>query len=139
MQDAIFHFDTHHSFDTILDTDLVTPSVPNQLFLFWKQLLQFGGQRPSNLQNEIYIYSNLLSQIFELKSQNRNLNSLLCEIFTYMAVKTRKLQTQRINCSRQNSFNFNSSVVTDELDIAFYSTINSNQTFYMQDVNTLSV
>ena len=29
-------------------------------------------------------------QIFELKSQNRNLNSLLCEIFTYMAVKFEK-------------------------------------------------
>ena len=74
------------------------------------------------------------THIFELKSQNRNFNSLLCEIFTYIAVKTRKLQTQRIICSRQNSFNFNSSVVTDELDIAFYSTINSNQTFYMHDV-----
>ena len=80
MQDAIFHFDTHHSFDTILDTDLVTPSVPNQLFPFWKQPLQFGGQRPPNLQNRVQVYSNQLSQIFELKSQNPNLNSLLCEI-----------------------------------------------------------
>ena len=30
------------------------------------------------------------SQIFELKPRNRNLNSLLCEIFTYMAVKLGK-------------------------------------------------
>ena len=29
-------------------------------------------------------------QIFELKSQNRNLNSLLCEIFTNLAVKFKK-------------------------------------------------
>ena len=34
------------------------------------------------------------SQIFELKSQNRDFNSLLCEIFTYMAVKVQKSQTQ---------------------------------------------
>ena len=89
--------------------------------------------RRDYLQRVKYRYNESLSapHIFELKSQNRDFNSLLCEIFTYMAVKTRKLQTQRIICSRQNSFNFNSSVVTDELDIAFYSTINSNQTFYM--------
>ena len=31
-------------------------------------------------------------QILELKSQNRNLNSLLCEIFTYLAVKVQKLE-----------------------------------------------
>ena len=43
--------------------------------------------------------------IFELSSQNRNLNSLLCEIFTNLAVKTQKLQTQRIiYYGRQNSF-----------------------------------
>ena len=29
MQDAIFHVDTHYSFDTILDTYLVIPSVLN--------------------------------------------------------------------------------------------------------------
>ena len=29
---------------------------------------------------------------FELKSQNRNLNSLLCEIFTYLAVKIQKCE-----------------------------------------------
>ena len=44
------------------------------------------------------------SQIFELKSQNRDFNSLLCEIFTYLAVKTQKLQTQRIIYGRQNLF-----------------------------------
>ena len=36
------------------------------------------------------------SQIFELKSQNRKLNSLLCEIFTYLAVKIAKLQTLEV-------------------------------------------
>ena len=36
------------------------------------------------------------SQIFELKSQNRDFNSLLCEIFTYMAVKFEKSGIQRI-------------------------------------------
>jgi hypothetical protein len=43
-----------------------------------------------------FIYSNQLSQIFELKSQNRDFNSLLCEIFTYMAVKIEKSGIQRI-------------------------------------------
>ena len=42
--------------------------------------------------------------LHELKSQNRNLNSLLCEIFTNLAVKTQKLQTQRIIYGRQNLF-----------------------------------
>ena len=37
----------------------------------------------------------LKSQIFELKSQNRNLNSLLCEIFTYMAVKIQRSRIQQ--------------------------------------------
>ena len=32
-------------------------------------------------------------QILELKSQNRNFNSLLCEIFTYLTVKIQKPQT----------------------------------------------
>ena len=35
-------------------------------------------------------------QIFALKSQNRNLNSLLCEIFTNLAVKIQKSGIQRI-------------------------------------------
>ena len=36
------------------------------------------------------------SQIFELKPRNRNLNSLLCEIFTNLAVKIEKSGTQLI-------------------------------------------
>ena len=44
--------------------------------------------------NEIYIYSNQLSQIFELKSQNHKLNSLLCD-FTNLAVKVQKSGTKR--------------------------------------------
>ena len=36
-----------------------------------------------------------ISQIFKLKSQNRNLNSLLCEIFTNLAVKVQKSGTKR--------------------------------------------
>ena len=43
-------------------------------------------------------------QILELKSQNHDFNSLLCEIFTNLAVKTQKLQTQRIIYGRQNLF-----------------------------------
>ena len=38
------------------------------------------------------------SQIFELKSQNRKLNSLLCEIFTYLAVKVQKLEIGSRDC-----------------------------------------
>ncbi len=84
-----------------------------------------------------------------------------------MAVKVQKSQTQRITYCRQNSFNlnstlksaelaickickllismkhlllFNSSVVTDELDIDLLnSTINSNRTFFMREANTLYV
>ena len=37
-------------------------------------------------------------QIFELKSQNRNLNSLLCEIFTNLTVKVQKDGIQRVFC-----------------------------------------
>ena len=33
--------------------------------------------------------------IFELKSQNRDFNSLLCEIFTYMAVKVQRSGIQQ--------------------------------------------
>lgn len=36
------------------------------------------------------------AQIFELKSQNRKFNSLLCEIFTYLIVKIQKLRIQRV-------------------------------------------
>ena len=35
-------------------------------------------------------------QILELKSQNRNLNSLLCEIFTNLTVKVQKDGIQRV-------------------------------------------
>ena len=41
--------------------------------------------------------SSPLPQIFELKSQNRNLNSLLCEIFTNLAVKIQKSGNQQKN------------------------------------------
>ena len=40
--------------------------------------------------------TNRHSQIFELKSQNRNLNQILCEIFTYLTVKIPKSGIQRI-------------------------------------------
>ena len=36
-------------------------------------------------------------QFFELKSQNRNLNSLLCEIFTNLTVKVQKSGNQQKN------------------------------------------
>ena len=36
-------------------------------------------------------------QIFELKSQNHDFNSLLCEIFTNLAVKIQKLGIQQKN------------------------------------------
>ena len=41
-------------------------------------------------------------QIFELKSQNRNLNSLLCEIFTNLAVKIQKSGNQQKNTPHKN-------------------------------------
>ena len=47
-------------------------------------------------------------QILELKSQNRDFNSLLCEIFTYLAVKLEKSGIQRVFvwlcrfCAKQN-------------------------------------
>ena len=38
------------------------------------------------------------THIFELKSQNCNINSLVCEIFTNLAVKIQKDGIQRVFC-----------------------------------------
>ena len=46
--------------------------------------------------------TNRHSQIFELKSQNRNLNQLLCDISTNLAVKIQKPQTQGVPLRSQD-------------------------------------
>ena len=61
----------------------------------------------SAMQQIYRIFLNLLSaspfpQILELKSQNRNLNSLLCEIFTNLAVKIQKSGNQQKNTPHKN-------------------------------------
>ena len=62
--------------------------------------------RRDYLQRAKYRYNESLSapHIFELKFRNRDLNSLLCEIFTYLVAKIQKPQTQSIFYGRQNFF-----------------------------------
>ena len=65
----------------------IQKSKPHHLVRFKLTISNTGFKFSVFLVTHLFIKTH----IFELKSQNRNLNSLLCEIFTYMAVKVQKI------------------------------------------------